>query len=100
MSKEQKTEGKAVIHIDSSVENGAYSNAANVIHSPHEFILDFALFLPGDRRKVVSRIITSPAHAKQLAEALNRNVEKYEETYGVIEVGKGDIEPDFSGPVN
>jgi hypothetical protein len=47
LSKEQKTEGKAVIHIDSSVENGAYSNAANVIHSPHEFILDFALFLPG-----------------------------------------------------
>jgi hypothetical protein len=34
------------------------------------------------------------------SQALNRNVEKYEETYGVIEVGKGDIEPDFSGPVN
>ena len=100
MKKDNKAEGKAVIHIEAEVEKGLYSNAANIIHSPQEFILDFAVFLPGDRRKVVSRIITTPVHAKQLAEALSRNVERYEATYGVIEVTRPGLDPEFSGPVN
>ncbi len=91
-------ESAAMIHIDSELEKGAYCNAANIAHSPTEFILDFIMVLPGDRKKVVSRILTSPAHAKQLAAALVRNVEKYENTYGEVNTGmKG---PEFEGTVN
>ena len=91
-------EKKALIHIDPSVEKGSYANAATIMHSPTEFILDFLMLLPGDRRKVISRIITSPSHAKQFAAALMENVARYEASYGEITMpGK---EPEFSGTVN
>ena len=91
-------EGKAVFHIDPEVENGTYCNGAHIIHSPNEFLLDFILSLPGGKRKVVARILTSPSHAKQLAEALQRNLEKYESSFGPITPPKGGT-PEFSGPV-
>jgi hypothetical protein len=91
-------EKKAIIHIDPAEETGSYANAATIMHSPTEFIIDFMMLLPGDRRKVVSRVITSPNHAKQFAMALMENVSKYEATYGEITVpGK---EPEFTGTVN
>ena len=91
-------EKKAVIHIDPAEEIGRYTNAATIMHSPTEFILDFMMLLPGDRRKVISRILTSPTHAKQFAAALMDNVARYEATYGEITVpGK---EPEFTGTVN
>lgn len=91
-------EKKAVIHIDPAEETGRYANAATIMHSPTEFIVDFMMLLPGDRRKVVSRIITSPNHAKQFAMALLENVSKYESLYGEIMV-PGE-EPEFTGTVN
>ena len=91
-------EKKAVIHIDPAEETGRYANAATIMHSPTVFIIDFMMLLPGDRRKVVSRILTSPNHAKQFAMALMENVDRYEATYGEITVpGK---EPEFTGTVN
>ena len=91
-------EKKAVIHIDPAEEAGHYTNAATIMHSPSEFIIDFIMLLPGERRKVVSRLITSPNHAKQFAIALMENIGKYESNYGEIQVpGK---EPEFSGTVN
>jgi len=91
-------EKKAVIHIDPAEETGRYANAATIMHSPTEFIVDFMMLLPGDRRKVISRILTSPTHAKQFAAALLDNVARYEATYGEITVpGK---EPEFTGTVN
>ena len=91
-------EKKALIHIDPSEENGRYSNAATIMHSPNEFIIDFIMLLPGDRRKVISRIITTPAHAKQLAAALSENVTKFEKVYGEIEVAKAEVK--FTGSMN
>ncbi|UCF88574.1 MAG: DUF3467 domain-containing protein [bacterium] len=91
-------EKRAVIHIDPAEESGRYSNAATVMHSPTEFILDFMMSLPGGRRKVVSRVITSPSHVKQFAMALMENVGKYEAHYGEISV-PGE-EPKFTGTVN
>ena len=91
-------EKKAVIHIDPSEETGRYANAATIMHSPTEFIIDFMMLLPGDRRKVVSRVLTSPKHAKQFAMALMDNVGKYEALYGNITV-PGE-EPEFTGSVN
>jgi len=91
-------EKKAIIHIDPSEETGHYANAATIMHSPTEYILDFMMLLPGDRRKVVSRVLTSPSHAKQFAAALMENVAKYEAAYGEITIpGK---EPEFTGTVN
>jgi hypothetical protein len=91
-------EKKAVIHIDPADETGRYTNAATIMHSPTEFIVDFMMLLPGDRRKVISRILTSPTHAKQFAAALMENVAKYEATYGEITVPGS--EPEFTGTVN
>ncbi len=91
-------EKKAVIHIDPAEETGRYANAATIMHSPTEFIIDFMMLLPGDRRKVVSRIITSPNHTKQFAMALRENVGRYEALFGEIAV-PGE-EPEFTGTVN
>lgn len=91
-------EKKAIIHIDPAEEKGNYANAATIMHSPTEFIIDFMMLLPGDRRKVVSRVITSPSHAKQFAAALLENVTKYEAAYG--DIGSPGQEPEFTGTVN
>ena len=89
---------ESVIHIEPEVENGRYANAATIMHSSSEFILDFLMLLPGDRKKVVSRVLVSPAQAKQLVEALRENVGKYENVFGEIRMPKGKGE--FTGPVN
>ncbi len=89
---------QSVIHIDPTVENGRYANAATIMHSSSEFIMDFLMLLPGDRKKVVSRILVSPGQAKQLARALHENVSKYEAVYGEINVPREEVE--FTGPVN
>lgn len=89
---------QSVIHIEPDIENGRYANAATIMHSSGEFIMDFLMLLPGDRKKVVSRVIVSPAQAKQLAEALRENINKYETVFGEIRVPKEKGE--FTGPVN
>jgi hypothetical protein len=87
-----------VIHVEPEVENGRYANATTIMHSPNEFIMDFLMLLPGDRRKVVSRIIVSPTQAKQIAAALQENINKYETVYGEIKVLQE--EGEFAGPIN
>ena len=89
---------QSIIHIDPAVENGRYANAATIMHSSSEFNLDFLMLLPGDRKKVISRILVSPGQAKQLAQALRENVSKYEAVYGEINVPRE--EGEFTGPVN
>ncbi len=74
----------AVFHLDPQTENGVYANSANFLHSPSEFLLDFILLLPGSRRKVVARVITAPAYAKQMAQALTASVARYEAAHGEI----------------
>jgi hypothetical protein len=71
--------------IDDSVANGVYVNFANIIHNPAEFILDFGRVVPGRTDvRVLSRVLTSPVHAKQLLSALAQNVALYEKTFGSI----------------
>lgn len=73
------------------VEGGIYSNIAAVVHSPNEFIFDFAIAVPGkDSAPVRARIITSPQHAKQFLMALQENIINYERINGEIQT---------SGPV-
>ncbi len=71
--------------VDDSVSNGVYVNFANIIHNPAEFVLDFGRIVPGRTDvRILSRILTSPVHAKQLLGALSQNVAIYEKTYGPI----------------
>ena len=71
--------------IDDSVANGLYVNFANIIHNPAEFVLDFGRIVPGRSDvRVLSRVLTTPVHAKQLLNALAQNVALYEKTFGAI----------------
>jgi len=71
------------IHIDEQTAKGAYTNLAMISNSENEFILDF-IFLHPPQGKVVSRVITSPSHAKRLAKALSDHVAQYEKQFGTI----------------
>lgn len=74
------------IEITPEVAAGHYSNLAVISHSPNEFFVDFIAMAPNmPQAKVQSRIIMSPENAKQLLFALRENVERYENTFGVIE---------------
>jgi hypothetical protein len=82
------TEEKPVpvkVTIDEATAEGHYANFANILHNPTEFVLDFGRVVPGRPDvKVVSRILTTPYHARQLLRALQQNIELYERNYGPI----------------
>lgn len=90
------TDGKPVsvnVTIDETTAEGQYVNFANILHNPTEFVIDFGRIVPGRTDvKILSRVLTTPFHAKQLARALQQNVEIYERTYG-------EIRSDFPAPV-
>ena len=86
MNDNMKQQGQQ-LNIDVPVEiaGGVYANLAVITHSPAEFIMDFASFMPGvPQAKVRARVIMTPQHAKRLAHALQENVAKYESGHGVI----------------
>ena len=99
MADQPKTEGPAPalqFSIDDSVANGVYVNFANIIHNPAEFVLDFGRIVPGRSSvRVLSRVLTSPLHAKQLLNALAQNVALYEKSFGPI---RTDFEPVPASP--
>lgn len=88
MKENNQPQGQQInIELGEKEAEGIYSNLAIITHSPAEFILDFTRIVPGvPKAKVFARIITTPQHAKMLLRALNDNIEKYEATYGVINV--------------
>jgi hypothetical protein len=88
--KDNENKPESVIHIDPAQENGTYANAATFIHSADEFVFDFIFILPGDKRKVVARVVTTPGHARQMAEALAGNISRFEATYGAIKPAASD----------
>ena len=71
------------IQIDDQTAKGTYANLAVISHTENEFVADF-VFMHPPQGKVVSRIVTSPIHAKQLVKALADNVAQYEKQYGAI----------------
>ncbi|MGE5346565.1 MAG: DUF3467 domain-containing protein [Acidithiobacillales bacterium] len=71
--------------IDDSVASGIYANFANIIHNPAEFVIDFGRVVPGRTDvRVLSRLILTPVHTKQLLSALAQNVALYEKNFGTI----------------
>ena len=81
----EKDENQMKIEIRPEVAGGSYSNLAVISHSPSEFVLDFAMMLPGvPSAQVSNRIIMTPEHVKRLLAALSDNVSKYEAQFGPI----------------
>ncbi len=92
MAEEQEKANKNQINIELSedVAEGIYANLAMIAHSNSEFVIDFIRLMPGvPKAKVKSRVVITPEHAKRLLKALRDNIEKYEETFGVIKQSDG-----------
>ena len=85
MTKQQQ---ELKIQASPDMAKGAYTNNLLVRHNKDEFIMDFLMLAP-PTAALASRVITSPAQAKRIAAALAENVERYEKTYGSIEMEKG-----------
>ena len=84
------------VDIDDATARGIYANLALITHSETEFILDFIFLQPhAPKAKVLTRLISSPVHAKRLLWALKDNIEKYEARFGAIPAGAG---PEASPP--
>ena len=82
------------LQVDDDVAQGVYSNLVLINHTENEFLLDFAFLQPGNpKAKVVARIISSPKHTKRLLRALQKNIDRFEERFGEIDVGEGGDEP-------
>jgi len=92
-----KTQNQINIELSEDVAEGTYVNLAMIAHSSSEFVIDFIRMMPGvPKAKVKSRVVLTPEHAKRLLLALNDNIKKYEETFGVIK--KAEEAPKF--PIN
>lgn len=75
------------IELGEKEAEGIYSNLAIITHSPAEFIIDFTRVVPGvPKARVLSRIITTPQHAKMLMKALKENIDKFEARFGEIKI--------------
>ncbi len=84
--------------MDEAVAAGIYTNIANIIHNPAEFVLDFGRVVPGRNDvKVLARVLMTPVHAKQLLAALGQNVALYEKNFGTIRTEFGNAGSD-QGP--
>ena len=93
MSDEPRSPPKLQVQIDDDVAQGLYSNLVLLNHAENEFVLDFAFIDPSNgRAKVRTRVVSSPRHTKRLLIALQKNLERYEERFGRIELGS-DEEP-------
>ena len=80
------------VSIDEATAEGQYVNFANILHNPTEFVIDFGRVVPGRPDvKVMTRILTTPYHAKQIAQALAQNIQVYERNFG-------EIRSDFPAP--
>src|SRR5438105_13877016 len=75
------------LQVDEATAQGLYTNLVMINHGENEFVLDFAYLQPNSpAAKVRARIISSPRHTKRLLVALQKNLQRYEERFGVIEL--------------
>lgn len=94
-----KTENPALdIDLNETIAEGIYSNLAIISHSTSEFVVDFVQLMPGmPKAKVRSRIIMTPDNAKRLMMSLVDNVQKFESTFGEIELEQAPSFPPMMG---
>ena len=76
-----KNDNQVNIELSEDIATGVYSNLAILTHSPTEFVADFIQLMPGmPKGKVRSRVIMT-------LHAMKDNIQKYEQTFGVIDDG-------------
>ena len=98
-----QNENQLNIELSEEVAEGVYSNLAVITHSQAEFVMDYIQMMPGmPRAKVRSRVVMSPQSAKRLMRALIENVQKYEQSNGIIKDEDTNPFPpmSFGGPVS
>lgn len=84
-AKAGKPGGQINIELSEEIAEGVYANLAMIAHSNSEFVIDFIRLMPGvPKAKVKSRIVITPEHAKRLQQALQDNINKYEQIFGPI----------------
>lgn len=75
------------IKIDEKVGEGNYANFFVITNSPSEFIMDFGRILPGiPDARIYTRVLSTPQHAKQFLQLLQKNIEGYEKQFGEIKL--------------
>ena len=86
----QEPHNQISIQMDAQNATGVYSNLMMISHRKEEFILDF-LFVQPQRTpqgqavaNLRSRVITTPEHMKRILKAMEENISRYEQTFGVI----------------
>jgi len=72
------------IKINDEQLKGAYANFMRVTHQRGEFVMDFAHIVP-PAGIVTARVMTTPAHLKQIIKALMKNLADYEKKFGKVE---------------
>ena len=86
MSKD-KEEVELKTELSEAARFGEYTNFVKIQHSGIDFRFDFAKIIPEDNTLYVhTRLFMSPIHAKLFIKALEDNIEKYEKTFGVIQL--------------
>jgi len=76
-----------VVELDDATARGTYCNLGIISFIESEFVIDSIFLQPGSTKaKIVSRVITSPLHAKRTLLALQDNIAAYEAKYGEIKV--------------
>ncbi len=84
----EEKRGQIKIVVSDQLALGTYANFASIVHNFSEFIVDFGRIVPArEEVQVVSRIVMTPVHAKQLMRALTENVAIFERNYGEIAEG-------------
>jgi hypothetical protein len=82
------------IELSEDLATGVYSNLAIITHSPAEVVCDFIQIMPGmPKGKVRSRVIMTPQNAKRFLQALNENIQKYEQNFGIIDDPQAGLPP-------
>jgi len=68
--------------------DGEYSNVFFVASSRAEFVLDFARAMPGVQAATLkSRVIVSPHRIRALVQALQAQIDSYEDRFGPLDAG-------------
>jgi len=78
---------KINVKIDEKIGEGVYANFFMITNSLSEFVVDFGRILPGlPNAKIYTRVLTTPQHAKQLLNILQKNIENFENKHGEIKM--------------
>ena len=98
MNKGQQQQQQIQIELDEKAADGIYSNFVLTAHNAAEFILDFARLVPGvPKAKVHARVIMTPQSAKSLSLILADAINKYEGSFGKINVAPRGMPPGSIG---